>query len=76
MSHLSVIRAWRDEDYRASLTPEQQSTLPENPAGLIALSEAGLGRVQGGLVRPETLQPGNCTEFTRNCPSICQVFSC
>lgn len=33
MSKLDVIRAWKDEEYRAGLSKEQLALLPENPAG-------------------------------------------
>jgi len=48
MSHLDIIRAWKDEDYRASLSAEQLSLLPENPAGLIELSDEDMSSLSGG----------------------------
>jgi mersacidin/lichenicidin family type 2 lantibiotic len=30
-----VVRAWKDEDYRETLTPEYRATLPQHPSGLI-----------------------------------------
>ncbi len=39
ISNLDVVRAWKDEEYRNSLTEEQRAQLPENPAGLIDLTE-------------------------------------
>ena len=35
MSNDDIIRAWKDEDYRDSLSEEQRSQLPENPAGML-----------------------------------------
>jgi len=35
MSNLDVIRAWKDEEYRFSLSEAQLQSLPENPAGMI-----------------------------------------
>jgi mersacidin/lichenicidin family type 2 lantibiotic len=51
-----IIRAWKDPEYRASLTREQRAALPDNPSGaaLPELNEAELGRVQGGVIYPET----------------------
>ena len=40
-----VVRAWKDEAYRQSLSQEQLSTLPANPVG--ELSEAELASVSG-----------------------------
>jgi mersacidin/lichenicidin family type 2 lantibiotic len=48
MSNLDVIRAWKDEDYRLSLSDEQLSLLPDNPAGLMELSDADLASIVGG----------------------------
>ena len=42
-----IIRAWKDEAYRASLSTEEQAMLPENPAGALELSDAELEAVHG-----------------------------
>ena len=36
---VDIIRAWKDEEYRQSLSTEELKQLPENPAGLIELSD-------------------------------------
>ncbi len=48
MSHLDIIRAWKDEGYRLSLSDAERAQLPDNPAGLIELTDAQLGAVAGG----------------------------
>ena len=48
MSKLHIIRAWKDETYRNSLSAEQRAALPANPAGAIELTEAELDVVAGG----------------------------
>ncbi len=48
MSKLDIIRAWKDKNYRNSLSAEQQSSLPEHPAGEIELTSDELGDVEGG----------------------------
>ena len=48
MSQVNVVRAWKDEEYRVSLTEAERASLPENPAGLIELAEAELGQAAGG----------------------------
>jgi mersacidin/lichenicidin family type 2 lantibiotic len=48
MSNLDIIRAWKDEDYCSSLSEEQRSQLPENPAGIIELSDEDMESVAGG----------------------------
>ncbi len=45
---IDIIRAWKDEEYRNSLSEEQRSQLPENPAGMIELSDEDMGSVVGG----------------------------
>ena len=42
-----IVRAWKDETYRASLSSEEQAMLPENPAGALELSDAELETVHG-----------------------------
>lgn len=48
MSHENIIRAWKDEEYRNSLSEEQRSQLPENPAGMIELSDEDMQAIAGG----------------------------
>ncbi|KAB8331082.1 mersacidin/lichenicidin family type 2 lantibiotic [Scytonema tolypothrichoides VB-61278] len=45
---IDIIRAWKDEDYRNSLSEEQRSQFPQNPAGMIELSDDDMGSVVGG----------------------------
>jgi mersacidin/lichenicidin family type 2 lantibiotic len=33
MTREEIVRAWKDENFRASLDPEALAALPENPAG-------------------------------------------
>jgi mersacidin/lichenicidin family type 2 lantibiotic len=47
MSGLDIIRAWKDEDYRRSLSAEEHAQLPQHPAGLIELTDADLDNVIG-----------------------------
>jgi mersacidin/lichenicidin family type 2 lantibiotic len=48
MSRLDVIRAWKDPDYRMSLTQAERTQLPAHPAGLVELTDAQIGSVEGG----------------------------
>jgi mersacidin/lichenicidin family type 2 lantibiotic len=55
MSHVNVVRAWKDEEYRNSLTEAERAALPDNPAGLLDLVESELQQVAGGdFVIPAT----------------------
>ncbi|MBD2166734.1 mersacidin/lichenicidin family type 2 lantibiotic [Calothrix membranacea FACHB-236] len=50
MSQQDIIRAWKDREYRESLSEEQRSNLPENPAGIAELSDETLETIAGGLM--------------------------
>jgi len=47
MSRVDVIRAWRDPQYRRSLTEEQRSELPQSPAGRVQVDDRVLSRESG-----------------------------
>lgn len=49
MSKLETIRAWKDEEYRSSLSAEQQAQLPEHPAGQVELSDEEMELIEGGF---------------------------
>ena len=50
MEHDDIIRAWKDEEYRNSLSEEQRAQLPENPAGMVELSDEAMQNVGGGFL--------------------------
>jgi len=56
MSHLNIVRAWKDPDYRRSLTAEQRAQVPAHPAGAIEFQE-GLTEVMLMTVSPRTHSP-------------------
>jgi mersacidin/lichenicidin family type 2 lantibiotic len=49
MSKVDVVRAWKDPEYRASLTREQLASLPASPAGSYELDAEVLKQVAGGV---------------------------
>ncbi|RIK58270.1 MAG: hypothetical protein DCC57_00860 [Chloroflexi bacterium] len=53
-----VIRAWKDPEYRLSLSAEDQALLPENPAGAIELTDDELEMAAGGH-RPSSNSSGS-----------------
>ena len=61
MTPLDIIRAWKDEEYRLSLTEAQRAALPAHPAGLIELTDAELEAVVGGVTTPTDI---GCTGMT------------
>jgi mersacidin/lichenicidin family type 2 lantibiotic len=50
-----IVRAWRDEDYRLSLSNEDLSGLPENPVGIVELSDDALNSAAGGAIISSTI---------------------
>jgi len=54
MSKLDIIRAWKDEDYANSLTDVQRAMLPQNPAGIIELTDQDLNGAGGGEIATAT----------------------
>jgi mersacidin/lichenicidin family type 2 lantibiotic len=49
MSKINIIRAWKDEAYRNSLSDAERASLPENPAGVLELADTDLADVNGGF---------------------------
>jgi mersacidin/lichenicidin family type 2 lantibiotic len=43
-----IIRAWKDPGYRANLSEEELSALPDHPAGAIELTDEELDEAVGG----------------------------
>lgn len=48
MTKSKIVRAWKDEAYRESLSDVERAMLPDHPAGIVELSDAELGFVAGG----------------------------
>ncbi len=45
----NLIRAWKDETYRQSLSTQEQVMLPANPVGATELTEAELEAISGAI---------------------------
>lgn len=61
MSNADIVRAWKDEAYRRSLSEEQLASLPTNPAGSIELSNLDLEQL--------TSEPTIITSYSLFCPT-------
>lgn len=48
MTAFDIARAWKDGEYRQSLSIEEQALLPAHPAGSIELADEELNQVAGG----------------------------
>ena len=48
MKKVDVVRAWRDAEYRNSLTEAERAALPEHPVGLAEIDDDVLQSIAGG----------------------------
>ena len=60
MSKKDIIRAWKDAEYRQSLSEAERAMLPEHPAGLIDVTDAELATVAGGKKPGPTVKGHSC----------------
>jgi mersacidin/lichenicidin family type 2 lantibiotic len=68
MKRETIVRAWKDPEFRASLTPEERSSLPDCPAGtaFTELDESALEEAVGGALFAYDVTDGCiCSEWTR-----------
>jgi len=71
MSQLDIIRAWKDEDYVNSLTDVQRAMLPQNPAGIIELTDQDLDEAAGGTTLiPLLTLDGFCQSLMYSCITL------
>jgi mersacidin/lichenicidin family type 2 lantibiotic len=64
MQTIDVIRAWKDADYRASLSDADLAALPAHPAGLVELPDEAMAQVAGGR-----------SYFTGTCGRVCAILT-
>jgi mersacidin/lichenicidin family type 2 lantibiotic len=48
MKRVDIVRAWKDEEYRTSLSEAERAALPQNPAGPIEQDDGELAGIVGG----------------------------
>ncbi len=48
MKKRDVIRAWRDGEFYATLSPADRTSMPDSPASVIELNDEVLANVTGG----------------------------
>jgi mersacidin/lichenicidin family type 2 lantibiotic len=66
MSKTTIIQAWKNQEFRKSLSEAELANLPANPAGATMLSGSELDQVSGGLP-PSTAK---CTDMGQ-CTVVC-----
>ena len=74
MSKPDIIRAWKDAEYRSSLSESQKAVLPDNPAGGIDLSDSDLSSVAGGTFTEAIY--GCPTGDLIPCGSVWEICTC
>lgn len=59
-----TIQAWKDEDFRLSLTEAERASLPEHPAGIVELTDEALDSLisGGGGREAESCCWGSCND--------------
>ena len=63
MSNHDIVRAWKDAEYRASLSDTAHAVLPRHPAGAIELDDAELTGAVGAGYTYKTItdpRPSKC----------------
>jgi mersacidin/lichenicidin family type 2 lantibiotic len=65
MSPIHIIRAWKDAEYRQSLSAAELAMIPAHPAGLVELTNDDLASIAGGRVK---LTDGVCKTVVA-CPT-------
>ncbi len=48
MNISTIIRAWKDDEFRLGLSETERALLPANPAGLLELTDDEMAQVAGG----------------------------
>ena len=66
MPTMEIVKAWKDEEYRDTLTTEQQAQMPEHPSGLIEFGKPQLG--DESVFGPTA---GHCKFFSNNYTNQC-----
>lgn len=72
MDREQIIRAWKDEEYRASLG----ESVPENPAGLIEIPDHRMDEAAGAITLGTCdfvmsyMMGGTCSNMTLGCCGV------
>ena len=73
---VDIVRAWKDEQYRMSLTESERANLPANPAGLVELTDADLDGVAGGSAAVDiSIGKSSCCTTSTAATACCSASS-
>lgn len=68
MKKETIVRAWKDPEFRAQLTEEERALLPDLPAGVLELDD--------DLLKSASLTAGASEGFFCSVSGECWGFSC
>lgn len=77
--NIDIARAWKDEEYRNSLSEAELAQLPLNPAGTLELDDATLEQIMGGWPETSLISScgGSCTQCgSTMCANTCFIITC
>ena len=74
MASKDLVRAWKDEEYRLSLSEAERALLPESPVGSLELTDAELDQVAGGGC--SVLLAGAAVSLADAVSTGCSPFGC
>ena len=69
MTAVETVKAWKDEEYRDTLTMEQMERLPQHPSGLIELQ-------QGRLEAMKSFAAADMVARPVSYPADCSYYGC
>ena len=64
MTHKNIIRAWKDAEFRNSLSEKERELLLDHPSGLIQITDGELGAVVGRIA---AVTDKTCPALRRYC---------
>ncbi len=76
MSKVDIIRAWKDEEYVNSLTDIQRAMLPQNPAGIIELTDEDLHNAAAGNLQVPVTVTFSVDAFCQSLMYSCITLGC
>ena len=71
MPTLEIVKAWKDQEYRDTLTAEQRDAVPEHPPGVIESTESDLKEENSFAPQPVACGRHTGSTITNNCTHQC-----
>ena len=60
MEKREIVKAWKNAEYRETLSASEQEMLPDHPCGVVDLNDDDLTAVAGGLQKNTTFLTPSC----------------